>query len=205
MNLRNTLTVTLTTVTLTLITLSVTGCARFNVGNGSTDYKTTKQLAPLNVPAHLSMRPQQSLYPAPIIDERALANAPNFSNKKGNRYELPRAQPVNPQAVQSTQFAVSGPQLVTDGNGNPLLKIDGTPSEILTYVQAAASAANLISKNTSVSNNQIEVTRDNQSYRLRLTPNGSSNTLGVYDGKNNYAAANFASDILNSIAQNWAN
>lgn len=194
-----------TVLTCSLITLSLTGCARFGVSNGSTDYLATKQLAPLAVPPSLTMRPQQSLYPAPIIDEQALAHAPKFRNAKGNRFEMPRAQPVASQAANTVQFAVSHPQSLNDGSGNPLLKIDGAPAEVWTYVQAAASVGGLTVDKSSTTPYQIAIMRDNQKYQLRLTPNGSSNTLGVYDSKNNYATPDIARDILNAIAQNWTN
>lgn len=185
--------------------LSLTGCARLGIGNGSTDYKAVQPIAPLTVPADLTMRPQRPLYPAPVIDPRALEAAPQLTNAKGNRYELPRAQAISPAAQQTVQFAVARPVLVRDGNGNPLLKIDGNAAEAWKYVLAAASTANLSGTDSKTAPYQLDLKRDQQDYRVRLTSTGSSNTLGVYDSKNNYANPELASDILNSIAQNWAN
>lgn len=200
--------------TLTLLN----GCARFNMSNGSTDYKATRLLEPLNVPSNLMMRPQKPLYPAPLVDQAALANAPNFSNSKGNRFELPRAQSVsNPSsAVAGTQFAISKPILFKDGSQNPLLKIDGNADEVWQRIQTAASVANLKGSINSKAPYQYEFnyslndgkeaasSTTQQRYFLRLTPTGASHTVGIYMPNNRYAPVDVAESVLNSIVQNWS-
>lgn len=189
-------------LTLGIIALSLVGCARFGVSNSSLDYKKTQTLQPLKVPDNMVMRPQQSLYPAPKVDPRAVEQAPNFENKYGNRYELPRPQAVQGAALAVTGSAPSKPQVVVDGNGIPLIKIDGSADQVWKYVVAASSAANL-KYTDGRSSNQINVEYQDAIYQVRLTSTGSSNTLGVYNTQNNFVDAKIANEILTLIYQNW--
>lgn len=189
-------------LSLTIITLSLIGCARFGVSNGSLDYKHAQTLEPLQVPADLQMRPQQALYPAPKIDAKALQQATDFSNKYGNRFEMPRPQ-ANTVVLVPTGSAPSKPQLVTDGNGIPLIKIDGASTAVWQYLLAAASVSNLDTSANKKTVNQLDIRYQDKQYSLRLTPTGTSNTLGVYDDSNNYIDAKIATDILTLIYQNW--
>lgn len=187
---------------LALITLSLVGCARFGVSNGSLDYKNTQTLEPLQVPADLQMRPQQALYPAPKIAPKALEQAAEYSNKYGNRFEMPRPK-SDISTIVPTGSAPSKPQLVTDGNGIPLLKVDGATTAVWDYLTAAASASNLHANANKKTPQQLDIRYEEKSYRLRLSSTGASNTLGVYDEANNYVDAKIANDILTLIYQNW--
>lgn len=189
-------------VVLGLVSMSLLGCSRLAMDNSSLDYKSAKTVPPLKVPESLQMRPQHALYPAPEVDPRALEQAPNFSNKKGNRFDLPRPEPVAAATATSTGAAPSRPQLVQDGNGIPLLKVDGGANEVWQYVAAAVSASNLNAKNGETSN-VTQIRYQDKNYQLRLTPSGASNTVGVYNTDNNFADSDVASEILALIYQNW--
>ena len=189
-------------VVLGLVSMSLLGCSRLAMDNSSLDYKSAKTVPPLKIPKSLQMRPQHALYPAPEVDPRALEQAPNFSNKKGNRFDLPRPEPVAAATATSTGAAPSRPQLVQDGNGIPLLKVDGGANEVWQYVAAAVSASNLNAKNGETSN-VTQIRYQDKNYQLRLTPSGASNTVGVYNTDNNFADSDVASEILALIYQNW--
>ena len=189
-------------VILGLVSMSLFGCSRLAMDNSSLDYKSAKTVPPLKVPENLQMRPQSALYPAPEVDPRALEQAPDFSNQKGNRFDLPRPEPVAAATATSTGTAPSRPQLVQDGNGIPLLKIDGGANEVWQYVAAAVSASNLNGKNGETSN-VAQIRYQDKNYQLRLTPSGASNTVGVYNTDNNFAGSDVASEILALIYQNW--
>ena len=189
-------------VILGLVSMSLFGCSRLAMDNSSLDYKSAKTVPPLKVPENLQMRPQSALYPAPEVDPRALEQAPDFSNQKGNRFDLPRPEPVAATTATSTGTAPSRPQLVQDGNGIPLLKIDGGANEVWQYVAAAVSASNLNGKNGETSN-VAQIRYQDKNYQLRLTPSGASNTVGVYNTDNNFADSDVASEILALIYQNW--
>ena len=189
-------------VILGLVSMSLFGCSRLAMDNSSLDYKSAKTVPPLKVPENLQMRPQSALYPAPEVDPRALEQAPDFSNQKGNRFDLPRPEPVAAATATSTGTAPSRPQLVQDGNGIPLLKVDGGANEVWQYVAAAVSASNLNGKNGETSN-VAQIRYQDKNYQLRLTPSGASNTVGVYNTDNNFADSDVASEILALIYQNW--
>ncbi|MCJ8145621.1 lipoprotein-34 precursor (NlpB) [Acinetobacter sp. A3.8] len=189
-------------VVLGLVSMSLLGCSRLAMDNSSLDYKSAKTVPPLKVPESLQMRPQHALYPAPEVDPRALEQAPNFSNKKGNRFDLPRPEPVAEATATSTGTAPSRPQLVQDGNGIPLLKVDGGANQVWEYVTAAVSASNFETE-AGETPNVTQIRYQDQNYQLRLTPSGASNTLGVYNTDNNFADRDVASEILALIFQNW--
>ena len=92
--------------------------------------------------------------------------------------------------------------MVQDGNGIPLLKIDGGANQVWEYVAAAVSASNLNGKNGETSN-VAQIRYQDKNYQLRLTPSGASNTVGVYNTDNNFADSDVASEILALIYQNW--
>lgn len=186
-----------------LVVFNLVGCSRF-IDNNSLDYKRTQTVEPLKIPNNVQMRPQQSLYPSPQIDPRALAQAPNFENKHGTRFEMPRPKEVT-TTVQGTNTgtAPSRPQLVTDGNGIPLIKVDGATAEVWKYVLAALGTSNLSYKETKTPY-QLRIQYQEQEHFLRLTPSGTSNTLGVVDSKNNFVDATLANELLTLILQNWS-
>lgn len=191
-------------LTLGLMAISLAGCARLGINNHSLDYRHTQSLAPLTVPADMQMRPQQSLYPAPIINQQALQQAPKFSNSKGNRFEMP-APPENTQNtvnMDAVGAAPSAPQTVQDGNGNPLLKIDGSTAEVWKYVVSAGSASNINSAEIK-SPYELSVKYHDKTYLLRLVSTGVSNTLGVYNTDRSFADNATATELLTLIAQNW--
>lgn len=185
--------------------LSLAGCGRFAINNHSLDYKNAKQLAPLEYPAHATVRPATPLYPAPIVEQRAIDNAPKFENKRGNRYALPRPEQTQGNATldasAQTTTALGRPQLVTDGNKNPLLKIDGNTAEIWQYTKATLSTLNfnIIAQGS----NQATIKVNDNTYVLKLTGVGSSHTLALFNVDNTFASPDVAAEVLNQIYQNW--
>ncbi|GEA66454.1 hypothetical protein PA3_06120 [Acinetobacter pittii] len=185
--------------------LSLAGCGRFAINNHSLDYKNAKQLAPLEYPADATVRPATPLYPAPTVEQRAIDNAPKFENKRGNRYALPRPEQTQGNATldasAQTTTALGRPQLVTDGNKNPLLKVDGNTAEIWQYTKATLSTLNfnIIAQGS----NQATIKVNNNTYVLKLTGVGSSHTLALFNVDNTFASPDVAAEVLNQIYQNW--
>lgn len=185
--------------------LSLAGCGRFAINNHSLDYKNAKQLAPLEYPADATVRPATPLYPAPTVEQRAIDNAPKFENKRGNRYALPRPEQTQGNATldasAQTTTALGRPQLVTDGNKNPLLKVDGNTAEIWQYTKAT-----LITLNFNIiaqGSNQATIKVNDNTYVLKLTGVGSSHTLALFNVDNTFASPDVAAEVLNQIYQNW--
>lgn len=193
-------------LSLTLSVFSLAGCSSMAFNNGTLDYKETTTLDALQYPEGAMVRPATPLYPAPTVDPLAIENALKLENQRGNRFALPRpqAQTENTAQAELTESnAVGKPQLVTDGNLNPLLKIDGNSATIWQYTLATLSSLNhsIVAQNK----NRYEVTIrvDQQTYVLRLSSVGSSNNLAVFNADNSFADREKAAELLNQIYQNW--
>lgn len=191
---------------LSLLTLVVTpGCSRFSVDNHSLAYKEATVLPPLQLPAG-ETRPMTAIYPAPAINPAALEAAPNFANQKGNRFEMPRAQNsgvINADNANVGIGAPSRPTLVTDGNGYPLLKIEGDANRIWDLLAASLSVANIQVVDRNQSAGWVAIKTDNQTVYLRLNRAGTITTITVQDDKNALIDKNLASDVLVQLNQNW--
>ncbi|WP_089606327.1 lipoprotein-34 precursor (NlpB) [Acinetobacter piscicola] len=194
-------------LTLALSALSLAGCSSLGISNGSLDYKNTTTVEPLNYPEGTMVRPATPMYPAPIVDPQAIQHAPKFENKRGNRYEVPRPEiaqinPANDENSKSSE-SVSRPQLLTDGNGNPLIKIDGNSATIWQYALATLSSLNIKVDSQSKSGYEATMKIDKQTYILKLNSVGSSNTLALFNADNSFADKEKAAELLSQIYQNW--
>lgn len=183
------------------------GCSTIGLDNGSLDYKDATSPEPLQYPEGSMVRPATPLYPFPVVDPLAIEHAPNLENKRGNRFDLPRAI-VSPEAPQSTpptptSVNVGRPQLLTDGNGNPLIKVEGNSDTIWQYTLATLSSlnVNVVSKGKNTPEATLKI--DDQTYVLKLNAVGSTNTLAVFNANNTFADKDKAAELLTQISQNW--
>lgn len=193
-------------LTLALSAFGLMGCSSMGINNGSLDYKNTASLEPLKYPEGSMVRPATPLYPAPKVDPLALEHAPKLENKKGNRFAIPRPNQVQENSLinsQADSSNVSRPQLVRDGNQNPLLKIDGNSATIWQYTLATLSSLNYSIVGQSKNRYEATIKVDQQIYVLRLTSVGSSNNLAVFNADNSFADQEKAADLLAQIYQNW--
>ena len=193
-------------LTLALSAFSLVGCSSMGISNGSLDYKNTATLEPLKYPEGSMVRPATPLYPAPKVDPLALEHAPKLENKKGNRFAIPRPNQVQENSLinsQADSSNVSRPQLVRDGNQNPLLKIDGNSATIWQYTLATLSSLNHNIVGQSKNRYEVTIKVDQKVYVLRLTSVGSSNNLAVFNADNSFADQEIAAELLTQIYQNW--
>ncbi|CAM4150131.1 lipoprotein-34 precursor (NlpB) [Acinetobacter pragensis] len=194
-------------LTLALSVFSLAGCSSLAFNNGTLDYKNTTELNPLQYPEGSVVRPATPLYPAPTVDQLAIEHAPKLENQKGNRFSLPRPDETQEQSIsdagQSEEASIGRPQLVTDGNQNPLLKIDGNSATIWQYTLATLSSLNHTVVGQSKNRYEVTVKVDQQTYILRLSSAGSSNSLAVFNADNSFADKEKAADLLAQIYQNW--
>lgn len=194
-------------LTLALSVFSLAGCSSLAVSNKSLNYKETATLEPLQYPEGSMVRPATPLYPAPTVEPLAIQHAPKLENSKGNRFALPRpdvAAPNSSATAASEQNAVLGrPQLLTDGNQNPLLKIDGNSDTIWQYTLATLSSLNQNIVGQSKNRYEVTLKIDQQIYVLRLTSVGSSHNLAVFNADNSFADKEKAAELLTQIYQNW--
>ena len=193
-------------LTLALSEFGLMGCSSMGINNGSLDYKNTASLEPLKYPEGSMVRPATPLYPAPKVDPLALEHAPKLENKKGNRFAIPRPNQVQENSLinnQADSSNVSHPQLVRDGNQNPLLKIDGNSATIWQYTLATLSSLNHNIVGQSKNRYEVTIKVDQKVYVLRLTSVGSSNNLAVFNADNSFADQEIAAELLTQIYQNW--
>ncbi|MDF2416328.1 lipoprotein-34 precursor (NlpB) [Acinetobacter beijerinckii] len=192
-------------VVLVISALSLAGCGRFALNNHSLDYKKAQALEPLKFPENATVRPFTPLYPAPTVDPLAIQHAPTFENKTGNRYALPRPEALKatgntPEVAATT---LGRPQLVMDGNKNPLLKVEGPTAAAWQYAFATLSSLNY--QVISQANNGYEATIKvgDQNYLLKLSAVGSNNTIALFKLDTTFADTAVATEVLNQIYQNW--
>ena len=193
-------------LTLALSAFGLMGCSSMGINNGSLDYKNTASLEPLKYPEGSMVRPATPLYPAPKVDPLALEHAPKLENKKGNRFAISRPNQVQENSLinsQADSSNVSRPQLVRDGNQNPLLKIDGNSATIWQYTLATLSSLNHNIVGQSKNRYEVTIKVDQKVYVLRLTSVGSSNNLAVFNADNSFADQEIAAELLTQIYQNW--
>ena len=186
--------------------LSLAGCSTLGISNGSLDYQKTTTLEPLKYPEGSTARPATPLYPAPVVDQLALDNAPVFENKRGNRFEMPRPEVAQNTATaqnQADSTQVGRPQILMDGNGNPLIKIDGNSATIWQYTLATLSSVNMNVTGQSKNAYEATVKVDKKTYVLKLTSVGASNNLAVFNTDNSFADKEVAVELLTQIYQNW--
>ncbi|MCO8042695.1 lipoprotein-34 precursor (NlpB) [Acinetobacter bohemicus] len=193
-------------LTFALSVLGLAGCSSLAFNNGTLDYKETTTLEPLQYPEGAMVRPATPLYPAPIVDPLAIEHAPKLENQRANRFALPRppAQSMDSTQTDVTETAPIGkPQLVVDGNQNPLLKIDGNSATIWQYTLATLSSLNYSIVGQNPNRHEVTIKVDQQTYVLRLSPVGSSHNLAVFNTDNSFADREKAAELLNQIYQNW--
>ncbi|MFH7765347.1 lipoprotein-34 precursor (NlpB) [Acinetobacter sp. BSP-28] len=194
-------------LTLALSAFSLAGCSSMGISNGSLDYKNTTTLEPLKYPEGSMVRPATPLYPAPTIDPLAIEHAPTLENKRGNRFALPRPDKAQTNTTtadaQQDSTNIGRPQLVRDGNQNPLLKIDGNSATIWQYTLATLSSLNHTIVGQSKNRYEVTIKIDQQIYVLRLSSVGTSNNLAVFNADNSFADKEKAAELLTQIYQNW--
>ena len=186
--------------------LSLAGCSTLGISNGSLDYQKTTTLEPLKYPEGSTARPATPLYPAPVVDQLALDNAPVFENKRGNRFEMPRPEVAQNTATaqnQADNTQVGRPQILMDGNGNPLIKIDGNSATIWQYTLATLSSLNHTVVGQSKNAYEATVKVEKATYVIKLTSVGSGNNIAVFNTDNSFADKTVATELLTQIYQNW--
>lgn len=188
-------------ITLSLASLSLAGCSMMGIDNRSLEYKKAKTLKPLEVPYGMQMREETALYPSPVIEQRALNNAPRYENRRGNRYELPRPALGASTSMNTIQLQNLRPHMIYDANKNPLLQIVGNTEEIWRYVVATASSLNY--KLASEDKTSVVLEKDGKQYLLYLSQIGATHVLALYDETGSFASQEIATEILTQIYQNW--
>ncbi len=203
-DLLGTRSIAVTVSMLSIIALS--GCSSLAINNGSMDYAKAQSIAAVQVSDSLQTRQIAPLYPVPVVPENSASEKLVLTNSKGNRFLLPKPIPLDPTkiAISQVEGAPSAPQLVIDGNGFPLLKIDGDSSKIWDAINRTLSVANVNVSQRNAATNRFVVMLDNKPYQLILGRIGSTTTVTLQKADETLADNAVATDLLERIERNWS-
>lgn len=184
----------------------LSGCNSLAINNGSMDYAKAQSIAAVQVSDSLQTRQIAPLYPVPVVPENSASEKLVLTNAKGNRFLLPKPIPLDPTkiAISQVESAPSAPQLVIDGNGFPLLKIDGDSSKIWDAINRTLSVANVNVSQRNAATNRFVVVLDNKPYQLILGRIGSTTTVTLQKADETLADNAVATDLLERIERNWS-
>ena len=186
------------------IVLGLTGCSRFAIENGSLDYQKARSLPPLQLPEGQVTRPIMPIYPAPML--RAYSDSsPSFHNQNGKRYQLPEPRPLDTTSLATTVNVgrPTAPMMVKDGNGTPILRIEGNDAQIWQMVNQAidATGLNVVYRDQGLA--RIDLRINNKPVMLRFNRTGILTTITAQDDKNALIDQAAATDLFTQIMSRW--
>lgn len=193
-------------LTLAIALLMLSGCSRFAIDNSSLDYQKARTLAPLKLPVDQQTRAFVPIYPTPPV-KPSVDGGPIVSNAKGNRFVMPAPKPLDVAAIKRQQAVDTGkpaaPDLVIDGNGYPVLKIEGNAERIWDLLNKAIDDSKIKTVDRNYTLARVDITMQDKPLMLRLSRNGNATTVTVQDAKDALADKAIATDLLNQIIQHW--
>jgi uncharacterized lipoprotein len=193
-------------LSLAIALLMLSGCSRFAIDNSSLEYQQARTLAPLKLPADQQTRPFVPIYPTPPV-QPSVDGGPIVSNAKGNRFIMPAPKPLDLSAIKQQQAVDTGkpaaPDLVIDGNGYPVLKLEGNAERIWDLLNKAIDNSQIKTIDRNYTLARVDITVQDKPLMLRLSRNGNATTVTVQDAKDALADKAIATDLLNQIIQHW--
>ncbi len=185
---------------------TLNGCSRMSVNNGSLDYQKARPLAPLQLPQEMQTRPFIQAYPIP---ETISPSPITVSNERHTRFVMPAPQPLPEAALSDANPASTGapstPTLVQDGNGYPVVRIEGDNRQIWSRLLATLSAGSLkvLEQNTSQGWIRLQDTTSGKPVTLHLGASGTATTLTLLNKDGALLEKDAANDIFAVILHNW--
>jgi len=117
---------------------------------------------------------------------------------------LPRPEAMQSAAnLPETNTVLGQPQLVVDGNQNPLLKVNGASATAWQYTLATLSSLNYQVVSKADHGYEATIQIDKQNYLLKLSTAGTSNTIALFKLDTTFADPAVATEVLTQISQNW--
>lgn len=209
----------------TTVALSVTGCGRLAVSDGSLDYQKAKLLKPIQLPAGQSAR---EIYPLYQLPDKGAKNQVPLTNSKGNRYELPRpnapliveevSQPsasvtpdvkqpaseqAQPEQVQSATAANYAVALTQTEEGIPILQVEASPQQTREKVRAVLGEAGYVVVNDVLGRFTVKHVNFSGERLLQYRNLGSVTTLLVTTTDSKLAGGRESLRILSDLRANW--
>ena len=103
--------------------------------------------------------------------------------------------------LPETNTVLGQPQLVVDGNQNPLLKVNGASATAWQYTLATLSSLNYQVVSKADQGYEATIQIDKQNYLLKLSTAGTSNTIALFKLDTTFAAPAVATEVLTQISQ----
>ena len=100
-------------------------------------------------------------------------------------------------------IALGQPQLLVDGNKNPLLKVEGSSTAVWQYTLATLGSLNYKVVKQAENGYEATIRVDDQNYVLKLSAVGPSNTVALFKLDTTFADPTVATEVLTQIHQNW--
>ncbi len=186
---------------------ALAGCSTYFRDRAS-DYRTATDMPPLKMPEGQPTRPITPLYPVPPGAEA------KFDPKK--KFEAPKPKPLvlTPAQIASSDPAVTPanapkkPVLTQDGNGSPVISIEGEFNPIWDRLDEALRAASvkIDDRDQRVGLYYVNLPDPDgkkTTYQLRLTRGQSSYTLALQKDDDTLAPQATTKTLFESIVSHW--
>lgn len=186
------------------LVLASAGCSTYFRDRAS-DYRSAKEAAPLQFPDGQETRAIKPLYPIPPGPEAGIDPTKKFEAPKPKPLAvLPEAAPV----PNATPAPVQKPVLTQDGNGYPVVSIEGDFNPIWDRLDESLRAGN-----TKVDDRDQRVglyyltlpdaEGKKMPYQLRVTRGQSAYTLTLQKDDDTLAPQSTTKTLFESIVNNW--
>lgn len=190
-------------IALSLMTaLAMSGCSRMGLNNNALDYQKVRLAAPLLLPDGVTARPSNALYPVPATS----AEDNQYQPGEKRRQLLPAPPKIT---VLPENGLILGrpdrPLLVNDGNGYPLLRLEGDPTQGFELLTAAVRASGLTVQSIEANQRQLRVQSEGRSYWIRMNVAGALSQVMVQDDARRLSDQAIATRLLAAIQQAWPN
>ncbi len=183
------------------------------VPDRSLDYTQARDLPPLTLPEGKTTRPIQPLYVIPTVS--LAGNAPVLVEQKGRKakFVIPAPAPlVESEAAPVASVATTGesrlrPRLVSDGNGYPLVQVDGDADHIWDQLNQALKAGKIQveDRNQSLGIYYIRVPADGKptDLQLKVTRSAGSSVLFLQRDEDTVADTDTARALFARLLESW--
>jgi len=188
-----------------LVLVLLAGCSTYFRDRAS-DYRSAKEAPPLQLPAGQETRPIKPLYPVPP--------GPETSVDLSKKFEAPKPKPlvVAPEVAATAPIAIPAttqkPVLTQDGNGYPVVSIEGDFNAIWDRLDESLRAGSIKVDDRDQRVGLYYLTLPDAdgkktAYQLRVTRGQSAYTLALQKDDDTLAPQSTTKTLFESIVKNW--
>ncbi len=190
-------------VCLGLLLAGTTACSSYFRDRAS-DYRSAREEAPLKFPDGQETRSIKPLYPIPP--------GPEVSFDTSKKFEAPRPKPLaalpDATSTPATPVPLQKPTLTQDGNGYPVVSIEGDFNAIWDRLEASLHAGNIKVDDRDQRVGMYYLTLPDAdgkktAYQLRVTRGQSAYSLTLQKDDDTLAPQSTTKTLFESIVSNW--